>query len=611
MEFDLVSSWLEQHVRPQLLTVRREFQGEYCRIYHRWTEEEERTPSCDDQGSLERLTGCADEALRRLAQDKPSGIWLSVIRSLPLPVVDLVALPQSTQERGSLLWTASQAACMYGKRVSRNTSQSHELDVSPDWLEDFLSRLAGDIGRFLGAAHTRNQARGWYRIAGKGGVLRKPHTKISLDQMEKALGALQPGGLMIVPGAEFANEAEIMPLVRSYDERSAKLSSPSGVTRRENDENEGDWTSPVWWGFGAAAPGQSPTALSIYYPLQNITLETTSYLPIAKPLRQEMAFLRPFQSLFESRVGMEFTALERSCRSLDAIIHNQTGLTKLKPISTNDGKIRFRSIQATPDEEERAAGFLYSATARGLLRAPRESWISQLTSLNAQGGAAQREAKAEAERFVTLFTGTNGLDHNMEPTLFLTIDESLLALDFLATGEFMELCARKATTRDDAPDPEARRGARFERFTWETLASNKALRPVALNMKLKEANAEGEIDVAFYVGDVLVVIECKSWQKRKGYLRGDRDEIVKRNKQLSQTSATQMGRNIPLLLAHLGGPRPPRVASFICVASPEFIFPDHAELWYGPTCRVLTPAELGSLIADAERWRETVRHATK
>ena len=120
-------------------------------------------------------------------------------------------------------------------------------------------------------------------------------------------------------------------------------------------------------------------------------------------------------------------------------------------------------------------------------------------------------------------------------------------------NEFFNFCLRKLTTIDEAPTPEARRGARFEQAVWDFFRRNlKVELLVEVNSRFVSGTVQGEIDVAFRAGEVIVVLECKSWQKRRDYFRGDRKAIDRRHEQLRRTVEEQIPRNVGLLRSHLG-----------------------------------------------------------
>ena len=600
-----MSGWLEQYVRPRLEVARKAFFWEYVSIYDRWSKELSRTANLDDQASMQRLVSYAEDALRTAAQDKPVRLWLSAIRTLPLLVVDQIVLPNCSQARVEVLRIASQAACLFGDHSDMSDEDVNGMLVDSDWLSTFLDTLSFEIGRFLGASHTYYYARGWYRIVGKGG---KPAPPVAVD-MEvalKALDSLPPGSIMLVPSVTFLNEAEIMPQVTDYDRRVRESRSLSGLLQLDGEaEMSGQRDPGVWWSVASVSVGSSHM-FSIHYPLQKITLNTVAYALRAESLKAQLDHVAPFGTLFESRLGMDFAAFERSCRSVDAIVRNQTGILKLQLVREDEQITVLQSRDEDITGETTRAGFLYSVTARGLLRAPKLSWLAAISDLNRQGGASN--PRREAETFLKLFTRVRGLDHDLEPGLFLQVDEKTVVLDFLISDDFFELCLRKVTSLDNAKNPDARRGAHFEQNAWETLRRNPDFKlAVKLNKKLNCGEERGEIDIAFFVEDVLVVLECKSWQKRVDYFRGDRQAVLRRHDQLRKTLSDQVDRNVSLLLKSLSAePAPRAILSFVCVASAEFVISGYPGLWYGATPRIVTPLELNALISDKVRWETTI-----
>ncbi len=604
---DEISGWLEDYVRPESGKARREFQRQYLCIYDRWSRYHAAAGVIEDQVSLNYLMASAEDALREIASGKPARLWLSIVRSLPLPVVRYIALPNNAGQLVDLVKIASSAACLYCDGDPLMFVDENALRVTPDWLEAFKQNLPIDLPRFLGAAHTWYYAKGWYRIAGKGGKLAPPML-FDLAAATDALDRLAPTAIMVVPGAIFTNSDEIMPQVEAYDRRSSEVGSSSITGFLSRDAPTGQTDPLSWWRVGLQSDSQTEHELDIFYPLQNRTLVTNSYFPFPDQLKPHLDRLAPFSALMPARLGMDFESFGLCCRAVAAALRNQTGFMKLHRLPGESGRMRFRAEHATLQSETLGASFLFSVTQRGLLRAPKRAWLKLLTDLVAEGGLISPAEAVEA--FVARFTRVRKLDSDFEPGLFLQVDPQTLALDLIAMSEFFDFCLRKITSLDDAPDPDARRGAHFEQAVWAFLSARLPIRlAVALNTVLRKGTLQGEIDVAFQVDDVLVVLECKSWQKSLGYFGGDRNSIERRHQQLRAVLKMQATRNVDLLLDRLGPERPRNILSFVCVAGSEFVWRDYPDLWYGTVPRIATPQELVTLISDAPRWSEAVAAA--
>jgi hypothetical protein len=602
--FDEVSGWLEEHLEPTLGTAHREFLWQYVLIFDRWARFHAGHPGIDAQDSLARLAGFTEDALREITAGKPTRLWLNVVRSIPLPVLAHIAMVTDPAHVGELVKIVSAAASLYGDRKPDMPEGDNVLSVEPQWLEDFLQRLPLDVPRCIGAAHTWYFARAWYRMAGKGGVLVPPITT-DTQAVRAKLDKMAPGAILLMPSAEFANGEALRPQLDDYDRRSreAGLAGITGFLGSGAGDVPSGPDPMSWWKVGLQV--QPGTGVSVSYPLMNRTLNTNSYVPIPDELNPHLARLAPFASLMPSRLGMPFDVFALCCRSVAAILREQTGFRRLRPVSGDGGVLRFRAEHTRADVEASSASFLFSVTHRGLLRAPKAGWVAQMVHMMSQGGAV--DPRPDAERFLALFTRERDLDPDLEPGLFLEVDPQTLALDLLAMPSFFDLCLRKITSVDDAPTAESRRGARFEQSAWAFLHEKLHVDLVVpLNTRLGEGATQGEIDIAFRFGDVVVVLECKSWQKRLGYFRGDRSSIEARHEQLRRIVEGQVARNVQLLQRRLGLQDPRDIVSFVCVSGPEFVAKDTTSLWYGDTQRVLTPPEIVQLLADEARWPATV-----
>jgi hypothetical protein len=605
---DQVSGWLEDFVLPELGNLRREFLWQYLSVYHRWAEFHNENPGIDDQASLNRLAEFAEDALREIASQYPIRLWLNVIRSLPLPVFAHVAISEDPAYVMELVKIASAAACLHGlQNVDVYEGENiNALNVTPEWLENFQRRLPIDLPRFIGAAHAWYFARGWYRIAGKGGVLIPPQP-VDLKAARQAFDSLPPHAILLMPSVTFANSDEIMPLVADYDRRTAEAgaSSYTGFLADANSQERKPDPLSWWHPQINIKPGEGPLVM-VFYPLQNRTITTASYFPVPDELPNHLDGLAPFESLAQSRLGMEFESFALCCRALAATLRNQTGFMQLRPLTGQDKGLRFRAEHQNLETERLSSDFLFAVTQRGLLRAPRKSWLSELSRLVAEGGS--KTPAQDAETFLGLFTRVRRLDPDLEPSLFLQPDPKTLVLDLISMSEFFKLCLRKMTSIDDAPTLEARRGSRFEQAVWRFLSRQLPVElAVEPNTKFKIADVEGEVDLAFLINGVVVVLECKSWQKRVDYFRGDRQAIDRRHEQLRRVVQVQLARNVSFLRNHLSSKPQCDILSFVCVVGPEFIKRGYPGLWYGSTPRVMPPQEILSLLSDASRWEETVR----
>jgi hypothetical protein len=606
--YDQVSNWLEEHIRPNLLGARREFIREYLRLFSEWSRFHAQAARIEDQESLSRFVERAEQALREIASGKPARLWLSVVRSLPLQVVALITGVSDTQELGGLVKVASAAACRYGDLHPGMTEGRNGLGVTLEWLESFKQNLPVDVPRFFGAAHAWQCARMAYRAAGKGARLKEPPT-IDAEECRVALDGLRADAIMIVPSVEFSNYDEIAPSLDEYDRRSLTAGA-AGITGLLFDSGApivGEAVVPTWWHVVGWSPEHSLSA-RIYYPRQDLTLTTISYWPIAVELSAHLAPLVPFAGLMPERLGMRFDGFRACCAAVGATLHYQTGIGNLELLSKSDGAWWFRAEHPTIESEVLSASFLFSVMHRGYLRAPTRSWRNALTELVAKEGLGDAEQLVEV--FLSRFTRVSTLDADLEPSLFVPTDTETLVLDLLIAGEFFDFCLRKLTTIDDSPLKTARRGAQFEQAAWEYLSQKLSVDlAVDLNKRLRAGAVRGEIDIAFFVRDVLVVLECKSWQKTLGYFRGDRSAVLRRQEELRRVVEGQIPRNVELLVDHLKLQTSMDVVSFVCVAGPEFVMREYEGLWFGGTPRVLTPEQLVSLISDQRRWTEVLSSA--
>jgi len=196
----------------------------------------------------------------------------------------------------------------------------------------------------------------------------------------------------------------------------------------------------------------------------------------------------------------------------------------------------------------------------------------------------------------------------LAPWLFFPLDNEVLALDLLAMNRFWNLCLRAVTN----PKGEISnfRGSIFEEQARNFLIKNIKLKPehipIKPGTKLKDDKSDyGDIDFAFLWNDMLINLDMKSWQKSLEYLRGDFLVIDNRQKELQHqingkpSSLKKRGKKLVEILRRsdktISG-----VLSFLCVPHVEFISKKYESLWYGDIPRVLTPAELATILKNDE-----------
>ena len=376
---DQMAGWLEDALRPELDKLHREFLWQYLLIYDQWARFHAQSAGIEDQQSLAQLAVFAEAALRDIASQFPVRLWLNAIRSIPLPVFAYIALPPSTPQLMELVKIATSAACRYGDRnpLVFEDDDENSMVVELEWLEEFKRKLPVNVPRFIGAAHTWYYARGWYRIAGKGGVLRPPQLadlKVARDVLDR----LEPGKIMLVPSATFENDDEIMPQVLEYDRRTAEAGGASVTGVLPGEQPSGSKTpDPLsWWKLGISANPAKQQPIEIYYPLQNTTLITTSYWLNPEELTPHLEELAPFAGMMPERLGMTLESFGLCCRAVAAAVRHETGYMNLREAPDRAGAIRLRSEGQKLENEKKASSFLFSVMHRGLLRAPRRSWMT-------------------------------------------------------------------------------------------------------------------------------------------------------------------------------------------------------------------------------------------
>lgn len=186
-----------------------------------------------------------------------------------------------------------------------------------------------------------------------------------------------------------------------------------------------------------------------------------------------------------------------------------------------------------------------------------------------------------------------------------------VAIDLLLAVQFFELCYTAVSRHD-----KQKRGPEFERRAiaelFRRLPLDRGDPGVLVNHTIVEESGPGEIDFCFPVGDVLVVLEIKSWSRTVEYHRGDRTEFTNRQNELRERLHRQADRYARAAVREVrtAGRDVSGAVSFLCTADVEFVAPGRRTLWYGDTPRVLTAVEIAELVLDPIRWRRVAAFAT-
>jgi hypothetical protein len=193
----------------------------------------------------------------------------------------------------------------------------------------------------------------------------------------------------------------------------------------------------------------------------------------------------------------------------------------------------------------------------------------------------------------------------LRPQLFFEVDRGHLSLDLIHCVDFLELCLRAATAGDGSVGNE--RGALFEEQARQRIRSGLRLTPEhepwPANAHVPERSDLGDVDYCFTAGKVLVVLDMKSWQRTVAYHRGNFHAVNNRQKDLVENHLYKLEVRAEALLQTLKrqGLALDVAASFLCVATVEYVSPSYPQLCYRRLPRVLTPDEIVNLAANHSR----------
>jgi hypothetical protein len=608
IEFDWASTELENHLRPHWDRARRKFLAEYFAVYARWTRSMNTGAASDGQSQISALVQMCENRLRELFSAGPRRVLLQLLRSIPLLVIDQIAQLASLEKSADLVPVITLALVQFGDGKVSNACSStpNAAVVSAEWLENFRSHLPEYVGSVLATALLLDYSRGWYRIAGKGGLMSPVETieESTVIKAEKQLGGLRSDGLMILPSVTFVNDAELRPYLDRYEALQSargaeRFSGFLGVARDSESEisNFGD----ALWGVGV-----SHHPVQIRYPIRDLTLISNNYFFWALSVQPWFERLGYYADLFEARLGVGFDVVRHCCAGVSRCFAEQTAIARLEepssPREKKSGSPVFVHQLDNAEQEEHVSRFLYSITCRGMLRAPLEAWTRELSEELDDAGIS--DSRHRAAQFIKTFSRGGETDDPFVPAIFLECDDNTVAYDMISANEFLGFCLRRLTKQDDMPDLSIRRGLHFEKQCWDQLRSLNIRRAVDPGYTyIDQTGKQGEIDIAFFAGETLVILECKSWQKSAAYFRGDRIAVQQRLATLVAIYHSQCARNADHLFSSLNIGDRARIVSIIAVVEPEYIGPDSTELWFGDPekmlPRVMTPDEIVDLCGNA------------
>jgi hypothetical protein len=442
-----------------------------------------------------------------------------------------------------------------------------------------LSDLPAVVTRTILLVSLLFQADSGYRRAGKGLRLRLDAAGVPVQEDEYGFGPL------------WHEDPPLEAAVAEYDRRRLRYwDVPAGMpVLRRQELLDGD--AVLWPHVGGFEP-----EIRVRYPRLGEEYVTRNYMLSLSNIAERLDHLEVLGDDFTARYGLSVPALRRICQALGVAVVDFLAFGLLEFGEVTGGRLVGVSDLDVPAA---APGLLQEVFTEGVVRAPVADWRATLC----RAGAEPDEASA----FLTAFTARpDDPRQALLPRLFRVIEKDRLALDLIATTEFLDLCYREVVASRDVG-----RGKDFERLARPYLEQRLDLKPpwpVPPNFKFRRSGqTAGENDFCFFWRDAVVHMDMKAKGRSDEIFQGVHEKTRNRVSQLGDRLFKQVEPRGELLSEHLHGRYV--VVDLLCTSDVEYLPPD-PRLRYGSVPRVLTPAEIADVLLDDERWAEMLNGAT-
>jgi hypothetical protein len=469
------------------------------------------------------------------------------------------------------------------------------------WIEQFVV----DLGTLFGGAHAILHGQQSYRLAAKGGRIKRPHpSPVPLDIIFRDF---QKTALFVASGITFEDDPELQFCAQQYDER--RRSEGLGVSGFPSADEPFDAPgvgSRLWWTLIKLPPENRLTVqINLGQPPNNrMVIQTTSYL--AFPVKADLQYqlLEAFPDECRSRLGFDPKTLSDLCDALAMTLWRQSCYDRLLPILGE----RFAYDCDLSIDPRRKTGprTIHAINGKAIAVFLESRLVEHLSQQLAGNGYASKDARALAGKFVKQFSRLPAIAHALEPILFVPLEGKRLGVDLLHMREYHELCCRVVLSGDGSLGD--RKGGLFEEmarsFITRALQLPKSALPVQPNTEMRKLVPGtldyGDVDFAFMVGSTLVHLDMKSSCRSPAEFRGDYHAVNDRAKDLRDKMVKRVEPRGNQLAAYLraGGKDVQAIVNLLCVGIVEYIPPGFPELRYGNIPRALTPHELVCLIQD-------------
>jgi hypothetical protein len=604
---DPTAAILERYVLPRVLDCRKEFFRAYCEVYEDWANDPIHDSDEFDSAKCERFISLSSRRVESITSRYDKYFIFDCIRTFPLSALKYVCDDLFEDLVVELVKVLS--ASILASKQTTEVSSVNLILPKKNWSPE---TLFCDLGGLFGCAFAIVQGRSAYRLAAKGGRIKRP--KSSAVPLDVIFRDFSKTALFLVEGIEFFDDPELEFCTQQYDDRRKREGfAVSGLAIQDPVDTPA--TGRIWWELHKL-PSELDLSVQIklgHQPNQFMVIQTSSYLSWPVSAETYYQVVEAFPDECRTRLGWDPKVFGDLCDALALTLRREACYDRLLPI-VGRKNIAYDCDLTRDPRKKSSPKVIHSLNGKAIVVFLESHLTSALSKQLFRRGYQMKNATTLASQFVRRFCGLPEIHHSFEPILFVALSGKRIGVDLILMQEFHELCSRKLICTGGAAGE--RKGAMFEEFAREfierELKLSKYSIPIEPNTEMRKLVPGpidyGDIDFAFMIGTTLVHLDMKSSCRKPAEFRGDYHAIVNRADELRKKMQNRVEPRGEQLGEYLRGRGVcvEAILNFLCVGVVEYIPPGFVELRYGDAPRAVTPGELVSTIRNDDVFKALV-----
>lgn len=273
------------------------------------------------------------------------------------------------------------------------------------------------------------------------------------------------------------------------------------------------------------------------------------------------------------------------------------------PLQTSENGKLIANLSQKADRLD----FTYRLLRMGVMRLPREDWISAISAVGSPWRDSVDEKRKAAEAFFDAFTIDASKSQKLDlqsyrpHPLLIKAPTGQYYFDFTRVADFAAWVLEGAKTR-----LHTQHGDLFHVIVADWIRSRvPGVRILAHDEQIQDSEGSSKRpDIVLEVGGRIVVVECKAFSLTEDLFKGDLDAVHQRTSELEKAvKQAEAGAEIvtrAILAGTFPGQPNARVESVVCTPSQQYLRPVDRFGWLAPGIpRVCTPEELCRGLASA------------